>query len=440
MKKKNKYILPVLLSVLLVSCGEDRRTEYVQWTDVNRWIEEVMLENYYWYESMKVMKEADYFKSPEVFFESLLVAEDGSSGNRFSTIESIEEENTRAIGTNEYSFGFEYEQQVSPTSTSILYARVLYVIENSPAHEAGLKRGDWIVGIDGVDITRYNIGRLKGDKAVKLTLGKYDEETNSIVPSDVIINMPEAGLVVENPVYLDTIYTAGNNKKVGYLIYNHFTSGINEGDETYLKELSDISNKFKSNGVSEVILDFRFNPGGTLPAVDFFCSMLIPESYFGKEMYFFEYNDKKAANNHFTYLNRESLKGGSNLNLARVYFLVSNNTAAAAEVVINSLQPYMDIVLIGTSTNGKNVGTTSIRDEQGRYPWILNPVTYKIRNAEEKTFSSITPAYEEKEVSLLVLKELGDREELLLSAALGNIEGTYPKAEEEEESSMRHNS
>ena len=63
--------------------------------------------------------------------------------------------------------------------------------------------------------------------------------------------------------------------------------------------------------------------------------------------------------------------GYLNLNSNRIYILTSQSTASSSEVVINSLNPFMDVTLIGELTEGKNVGMEMQKND--KYEWIYWP-------------------------------------------------------------------
>ncbi|NJO69158.1 MAG: hypothetical protein HC830_07640 [Bacteroidetes bacterium] len=88
--------------------------------------------------------------------------------------------------------------------------------------------------------------------------------------------------VTENPIYLDTVYTV-NNTKIGYLVYNSFVS-------TYDKELNNIMLNFKNQGISKLVLDFRYNGGGSVQSAVYLASM-IHGTYTDKTFLKTEYND-----------------------------------------------------------------------------------------------------------------------------------------------------
>ncbi|NDW12723.1 peptidase S41 [Bacteroides sp. 214] len=438
MNKRN-YIL-LLCCLLFVAC-EDRREGYKERTEPNLWIESVMRKYYYWYDEIRESSSLNYYATPDNFFPTLLSSKDGKSNYKYSTIEKIDNAATTRSINEQYSYGFEYALYTSPTNSSVYYARILYVLPNTPAQEAGLKRGDWILRVNNIPINSQNYTALNGGASAQFAIGEIqkitDEEgsTSNVFVEAGIITIQEARAVVDNPVLYSNIYTV-NGKNVAYLVYTHFTSGTDSDATIYDKQLAALSNEFKANNVSEFILDLRYNPGGNIPPAQLICTMLIPEEIIAKEMCYVEYNDQNTELSYTEYLTRESLQGGSNLNLNNVIVLTSSYTASASELVINALKPYMPVTLIGSKTEGKNVGSVRFTDSENKYPWAISPIVCKIYNANnESDYSAgFSPDYTLDETQDYdYFLPFGDTNEYLLNHALQYLAGTYPPAEEEED-------
>jgi hypothetical protein len=117
--------------------------------------------------------------------------------------------------------------------------------------------------------------------------------------------------------------------------------------------------------------------------------------------------------------------------LNRVFILTSNNTASASELVINNLKPFMNVILIGEHTYGKNVGSFTITDSKQRWSFGLQPITFKIANSKGEsnygTMNGFTPDYTLLD-NALPYKQLGDPAETYLSQALALISGVAYKS------------
>lgn len=420
---KITFLLFFLMGLINSSCGEDRRVEYYEETKVDRWIESTMRQHYYWYEDMPSSSDEklNYFSPPKDFLNSLLSKNDGKRGRPYSYIENLLENGsqTRSIHNIKNSYGFEF------ASYTDYKLRVLYVVKNSPASDVGLKRGDWILSINGEKITDSWIDLLlNGGESLELGIGAYDEENKEFKVTKTI-TLPPSRPIEDNPIYLNDVLTVENHN-IGYIVYNHFTPHKIDTDEDniYDNQLREISKKFKTQGIKDLVLDLRYNNGGYLTSASLLCEILAPASAKGNTMYSLEYNDKQKNPWDTYYFNQHYLGDGVNLDLKTLYVLVSSATASASELIINCLDPYMKVVLIGTQTEGKNVGSTTYTHEDGE--WALHPIIFKIYNSEEKSEykDGFKPDIPFNDLELPnKLHELGDPNEALLKRAIGKIIG-----------------
>ena len=393
-------VLLFLSVVCLSSCGEDRSIAYREQTGLDRWMDSLMRVNYYWYTEMPSTKKLNYFTAPAAFLETLIYNSE--------TVSYVTD-----LTATDYSYGFKYKlYSVSDTTYA---AQVLYVLPNSPASEAGLSRGKWITTVEGDSITSKNKTILDEDDALEIGLATYSD--GKLVAAGKS-SLPATRVVANEPVLYHTTLTQAG-KKVGYLVYNNFANGT---DDAYNKELIALSNEF--SGVSEFILDLRYAQGeGDLENVQLLGSILAPATALGKTCCTLKYNDKQNPQT-VTKTFLSSISGGTNLNLEKLYVLVSGETSAAAELLINSLKPYMTVVLVGAKTAGKPYGTTPYVNEA--YQWSVNPVTHMYYNANDKAdYTSgfaVDYAAAESLSTLATFQEFGNTGELLLSTALKLIE------------------
>lgn len=433
--KRRKPLLFPLLGLLaltsLFSCGEDRWKEYYPLTGRDLWMDSVMREVYLWYEDIPSSKSLNFFQNPETFLKSLLSKKDKG----FSTVDTID-------NTPVPSYGFDYTLYKVATSDTTYNALVSYVANDSPAADAGLERGNWIMLVDGDSITKKTEEWLTDGGSRKLRIGKYvvqkdeeDEEDKGVGVVQEIgdITLPGARAVTEKPVYkTETFGIAGTSHIVAYLAYNSFSAGTTENSGEYNDELRAFSQKCQRDGVNSFVLDLRYNAGGEMECAQLLADILVPADKLESPFAFLQYNDKQTARNRDLILDSQLLQGGANLNLSEVYIITSGTTAGTAEMLINCLKPYMTVVLIGQTTKGENVATETFLNP--KYPWALRPVVCEVFNSEgEAEYSAgFKPNISVSESSYLeYYLPLGNSDEILLNTALGVMVGAIelPKAQ-----------
>lgn len=421
MKARNTliYLLVTLFTpIYLTSCGEDRWAGYAEQTKTDRWIDSVMRVNYYWFQDIPDTKSLNYFIEPAQFFKSILSKED-----KFSAIDSLKPV-TRSIYDTDNSYGFQFNVSYSANDTAY-YAHLMYVAHGSPAAQTKLERGDWIMEMNNKPITKKNYTRLYNGDAMNLTIGYYDAENDTIIAYDAPVAIGASRVIEDNPVFYHNVYTRGD-KRIGYLVYNHFSFGPtdNLNNRPYDKDLLEASNYFASNQVNEFILDLRYNNGGYISCAQLLSTILAPAGNLGQELGYLQFNSQ-FSDLEFLNLNPELISGGTNLNLKRLYVLTSNETASASEMVINCLKPYMEeIVIIGQTTVGKNVGSNAFPNSNLMV--VLHPIICKIFNSDGESdyTSGFSPDYSLNENNNLAqFLPFGNENELLLSKALSVIEG-----------------
>ena len=419
----NRSIFPPVLFLimtgwfLLTSCEKDTSLDKTP-SKVNEWIYDTMKENYLWTEELPAFRDTD--AEPEVFFNSLLSEKDGkhTDGNDyyFSTIEK--DLSTRS-GSSSLTYGFIPAYRYFPTNPSIIYAAVKYVLPNSPAEKAGLKRGDWISNYNNIQLTNTNYTQFHAYTG-KMTLTVGDLLNTGLVNARKV-ELEAAITMPENPILVDTTLLV-NNKKIGYLMYNSFVSGpTGNDDKAYDDQLKTVFTKFAGQKPEEFVLDLRYNGGGLLSSAQLLATMLAPEKNLGNLFCTLVYNKSLNREDTEYTLDKSNISnGGANLNLNRLYVITGSETASASELIINGLRPYMDVILIGTQTVGKNVGSQEFSGKSKNHPWILHPITCWVQNSQGSSDYALgfLPDFE---VIDEFNSELGNPDEYMLSQVLSVI-------------------
>ena len=180
----------------------------------------------------------------------------------------------------------------------------------------------------------------------------------------------------------------------------------------YILDFNRIFNRFQTAGVNEVVVDLRYNGGGYVSVQQKLANYLTNVAANGNVMMNQEYNDKYTQYNETT----EFSKIGS-LNLTRIFFIVSDNTASASELLINNLKPWMDVKIVGPENSyGKPVGYFPIAVGD----WYIFPVSFRStnKNGEGGYFNGLTP---DKLVADGLDKDWGDQNESCLASVLKYI-------------------
>ena len=285
--------------------------------------------------------------------------------------------------------------------------RVKAVEKESPAGLAGIHRSWRVTKING----STNISTSNSSTIVDAVYNSKQSTFTFIKPDgssvDIALN---ASHYREHPIYLDTVYSV-NSKKIGYLVFNSFL-----GDTVEINsEFNRVFNHFTSQNVSEMVIDLRYNGGGYVSVQEKLANYLINSSANNNLMMKQQYNDKNSGYNNSTYFK----KLGS-LNLNRIFFIVTNGTASASELLINNLKPYMDVKLVGpTNTHGKPVGFFPVPVGD----WYIFPVSFKTtnKNGEGSYFSGLPV---DSKVNDGLNKDFGDVTESCLASAVKYITGS----------------
>ncbi len=419
-------LLGVLVMTSLFSCGVDRWPEYYPLTGRDLWIDSIMREEYLWFEDIPNSKDLNYFLSPEAFLEKIKSPLDKG----YSRVDTL-------YGTPPPSYGFDYNLYRIPDNDTAYLALLTYVVPESPASEIGLKRGEWIMQINDDFITKKTEKLLVEGENQKLLIGRYVTTENEEGEEEGRIegyreaNLPAARPVEDVVIPAYNLYTNGT-LNIGYLAYNHFS-------KEYDSELLRLSRFYKEKGVTDFILDLRYNDGGEMECVQLLADILAPADKLGSPFASLVYSQKRQYKNRELTLDAQLLEGGSNLNLPKVYVLTSNTTAAASEMLINCLKPYMKVVVVGSTTKGETVATE--RFPSDKFLWVLRPVVCKVFNSEDEAdyAKGFAPDYAVSQLSNFAkVLPLGDPNEELISAALGIINGNIvlPEPEPSPETKM----
>lgn len=412
---KKRYLQLLLLATLampfLASCGVNRWEEYYPLTQRDMWIDSLMREEYLWYKDIPSSENLNYFSEPATFLNSLL----SSLDDGYSRIDSL-------YDVPETGYGFDYTLYSIADNDTAYNALVTYIIPGSPAEEAGLKRGEWIMMVDNEYITKKNETILTEGTAKKLLVGTYGEttdeegETVGFIKADRETQLPGTRDVQDKDIPVCQVLEQ-NGKYIGYMLYNTFSPDN-------ANEVKQYAQQFKDNNVSDVVLDLRYNAGGDMESVELMAAILAPANQIGYTLAQLKYSDKKSTKDRTLTLDESLLQGTANLGLTRLYVLTSTTTAGASEMLINCLKPYMDVFIVGEKTKGQTVATEPFCSQKHSY--CLRPVVCEVFNAQGTAdyASGFTPDEQAGSLSnLATVLPFGDPNETLLAKAIALING-----------------
>ncbi len=427
-------ILAVLLIVssLFVSCFEDMddNIKPASTLDIQNFIYRGL--NYYYLYKANSPKLADdafpdseardrylsRFATPEELFEKLKVRQDRFS-RLFSDYTVIEDALSGVSLSNGMEFGLVYY----PDNSGNVFGYVRYVLPNTDAQTRGLRRGDLFTTVDGVQMNENNYSDLLSKNSYKIGLATYDGSAFHLTGTTAQLNKTQYD---ENPVYISQTLDI-NGKKIGYLMYNSFI-------RNYDSQLNDAFGRFKAEGITDLVLDLRYNGGGAVETATDLASMITGQ--FNGEIFYKEFwNADRQAERAQNGLFDNTISNGSainSLNLTRVYILTTSSTASASELVINGLNPYINTIQVGDTTTGKFQASFLLYDAPApnfskqqasmKHKYVMLPLVFKTANKAGKTdyVNGLFPTIQLKE-NFFSLGQLGDPDEPFLAAALNEI-------------------
>jgi carboxyl-terminal processing protease len=381
---------------------------------------------------------SDYLQAqgePDAFYnDKLLFSED-----RFSFLNADYKELVQSFQGISKSNGLEFGLSLF-SGTENVYGYVRYIVPGSNAATVDISRGEIFTGVDGKTLNLENYQELLFGPNDSYTLNMASIENNTITPNGKSVNLTKEANLSENPVFLTRVIETGG-QKTGYIMYNGFTSNYNE-------QLNQAFGSLKSAGVTDLVMDMRYNPGGSVNTSRLLASMIYGTDT--NKLYIRQrWNSKiqpqlSSSQLEDYFANSTGQTPINSLGLSRVFVIATGSSASASELVMNGLDPYMEVIHIGTTTRGKNEFSITLVDipsnsfiydstkESGinsKNLWGIQPLVGRNENANGffDYTTGFTPDYELREV-LSNYGILGNPTEPLLAKALSLITGNTNKA------------
>ena len=408
--KKFSYIPFIFLFLLpaLFSCGEDRTFEYEEMTQENQWIYSKMKEVYLWGDSIKKPGQKEFFATRAKFFNSLLDKKDNVSFF------------TDSVSLTSYGFAYAVMRDPIGRNPSKYYALVLYVEPGSPASDAGLERGCWISSAGGKALTASGSTLLANGTGVDIKTDyiEYDdEEATYFWEAGETLSLSAAREVNYSSIPSAAVYNV-RGKKAGYLLCNNFTGN------DFVARMNDVLGSFAAEEVTDIIIDLRYNNGGSITNASDFASALVGEGLWSTPFCTIKGKDD-VADTTYCY-NPQSISLGNR----KIYVIIGKKTSGAAELFISSLnasRPMYDVVTLGEKSAGAYIYTERYTSPYG---FSINPAVAILHNASGDMLSQagVAADYQLNELAdVKHFKPLGSEQEYMLYNTLFLIaNGTLP--------------
>ncbi|MDP3782453.1 MAG: S41 family peptidase [Sphingopyxis sp.] len=296
------------------------------------------------------------FGTVDAYIDALVAPARALNKDRFFTyITSIAEEN--AFFASGSSAGYGIRLVYDAANQRVLIAEAY---ETAPAFAAGIDRGTAIVGIgtnSGNIRTIANIVASEGTAGITNALGPSDPGVTRVLritdaagTRDVTVAKADYSLDPISDRYGAKIISEGG-RNYGYLNLRTFISSANPQLRTAFLD-------FRNQGVTDIIIDFRYNGGGLVSTAELMGDLLGRNRTSSELFSQTNFRPSKAVENdrHFFGPQPESIAP------TRIAFIGTGSTASASEMVINSMLPYLgtNMTLVGSNTFGKPVGQIAL--------------------------------------------------------------------------------
>ena len=324
--------------------------------------------------------------------------------------------------------------RVGPDDNYALYIK--YVSPSSPAANAGLRRGDYFNQINGKVFGTNFRGEINGliDEVNKSTVSLVGKKQNG---TPFTVTLSEA-VYNSSPIYKDSVYTI-SGKKIGYLAYARFSDSNNS-----IFRLNNLFSNFANAGVTELVIDLRYNGGGYISTAEHLVNLIAPEKSNNLPMFSEHFNATMQSGKADILKNQPDRDGDGKINfengkivtladfsytpqnnsskirksslfrgVQNIVFIISDNTASASELVISSLMPYINVKTVGTTSYGKPVGFFPIRI--GKYDVYYSMFTTKNSQGYGDYYAGMNPTNVIKDDPT---KDFGDITETNLATAI----------------------
>ncbi len=341
-----KYLVSVIVSLLFISCnscctlGSVPQPVICNDESKKQFVYDVMHDSYLWADETPILSEQNIseHKDDEALLKTLM-----HSNDRFSHIMTKADHDDFFEAGISIGFGFYpiYDLEAENIMPILVYP-------DSPADKVGLKRGDLIESIDGIKILDfYNSETLHkqyfvdDEENLTMTLKLRDQRELTFSKEEFSIKTVLHQSIIEQ-----------NSTKIGYLVFQSFIG-------TSQNELDKSFTNFKEEGITELVLDLRYNGGGYVYIANYLALLIGGNRVEGTIFNQTQYNEKYSKFNEVDYFEKTPSNA---LNLSRVFIITTESSCSASELVINALKSSsnsVEVIQVGSPTCGKPYGMSA---------------------------------------------------------------------------------
>ncbi|WP_422056494.1 S41 family peptidase [Sphingomonas sp.] len=317
------------------------------------WVAQQLNEWYLFPETLPTNLSATPYTTVQDYIDALTATARAQNKDRYFTyITSIAEENAYYNSGSNAGFGFRLSFDSS--------ARRLFIaesFENTPALSAGIDRGTEILAIGATTASLRTVSDIVAAEGTAGLNAVLDGNTRAFRfrpagGSEQVATITKADYTL-NPVsarYGARVLDDGG-KKVGYVNLRTF---INTAEAPLRAAFAD----FRAQGVTEVIIDLRYNGGGLVSIATLINNLLARDKTTSQVANYTTFRASKSANNETTFFSPQP----ESIAPTRIAFIGTGGSASASELVMNTFIPYLGnrAALVGTNTYGKPVGQIAI--------------------------------------------------------------------------------
>lgn len=320
--------VPVLPPVSGGQCTVDAQKQFVL---------DAMVDVYFWNDLLPSNVDLEAYATADELLADLISVQ---PLDNFSYIDSLASDSQFFEEGRFDGFGFSSEFIAADD------LRLLRVFASSPAADAGLARGQQIVMLNGRTVA--DIERNEGIDAV-FDLPTLEFHMRRPDGSEFVASI-DRGPVTIDPVPLVRVIPLSGGTSVGYLELATFIGTANDPLTTAFAQ-------FAAAGVTDVILDLRYNGGGRVDTTEHLGDLLGGVANAAAVFSQTRFNTNNAASNRIATF----ADPGNSIILSRLVVIATERTASASELLTNSMFPYADVTIVGGTTRGKPVGQLGLQ-------------------------------------------------------------------------------